>query len=107
MPHLHGPLFLVHLFVNDTGRRRHPLDIARSDHASVTCRIPMSHGTLIHYRYSFKSAMRVFPDLARLIGSGETLWSCIVQHEEWVNLSLKIVAWEQIPNRKPVTDHMR
>src|ERR1041384_6418596 len=96
----------MHLFMDDTRRRRHPLHITWTNHTEMACRITMGQEALIDDRHGFEPTVRVFADPSWAVRRGIERGACIVQHDKWAQRSVQIVAWKQIPDVESVPDDM-
>jgi hypothetical protein len=72
----------VEFIVQYPGRRRHPLHIARPDHAAVAGRIAVRDFALVDDRDGLEAAVRVLPDSPRLLRCRKIRRPSIVEHQE-------------------------
>src|SRR5262245_8566929 len=105
-PALLRPVLLVHLFMDDTRRSRHPLHIAWPDDSGIASRVSMGYEAFVHDGDCFKATMRVLADAPRMIRRRKELWARIIEHQKRIDLSIQIVAREKNPNEQSDTNHI-
>jgi hypothetical protein len=79
------------LFMQDTARRGHPLDVARSNYAALSRGIAMGDLAIVDNRHRFKAAMGMLADAVLLGGRIEQEWTGIIEQQKRAHLAAHIV----------------
>ncbi|SOB52439.1 hypothetical protein PLUA15_230182 [Pseudomonas lundensis] len=99
-----GECLGMEFFMQDPGRRRHPLHITGADHPTVTGGIAVFDFALVNDGDGFKPAMRVLPYAATLGGRREFGGSCVIQQQEWADVFTHLVVRKHRAYRETITD---
>ena len=99
-----GECLGMELFMQDSGRRRHPLHITGADHTAVTGGIAVFDFALVNDGDGFKPAMRVLPYAATLGSRREFGGSCVIQQQERADVFTHLVVRKHRAYRETITD---
>jgi hypothetical protein len=94
----------VEFLMQDARGRRHPLHVARADHAAVAGRVAVLHLALVDDGHGLKPAVRVLAHAARRPGRLELRRAGIVQQQKGADMRAQRVIGEQRAHGKAVTD---
>ena len=97
----------VELLVQDATRCRHPLHIARPDHAARARRILVLHFTLVDDRHGLETAVRMLPHATRARGRIELEWCGMIEQQERAQLPSQSVVTKQRTHRKAIAHPVR